>query len=281
MQIRKFCACGLKDVIVLPYKKRTSRFAAFLMALIVLAASSVNIFASTEDAGEEDGTGSSSSKQQEIIQQKPEIETDQEEETQPESEEPEGDIDQDVQQENQDPLVQLINSAELNPADPQSKALDALLDEILLEIIDEDMDTYEKVKTCYDYLVAHVQYGSHMSRLGTVVKDGVTCGDIYAAYGAVEGYGAVALTANTGMCNAYASAFILMTRKIGLDASLVKGYTRGAGGGYVVHQWAEIEIDGMTYIFDPQLEQDLVKAGLPRYSVFFKTYSQVSGRYSK
>jgi len=175
----------------------------------------------------------------------------------------------------------ILNYAALNPTAPRSEALDAYLEELLFSLLDEDMDTYEQVKACYDYLVANVRYGSHMGQLGTPVANGVTCRDIYNTYGEVEGFGAVALTAHKGMCNAYASAFILMAREIGLNAYLVKGYTRSAGGGYAYHEWAEMEIDGQVYVFDPQLEQDLRRAGLPRYSVFFKTYDEVGGRYSK
>lgn len=175
----------------------------------------------------------------------------------------------------------VIESADLNPTDPQSEALDMLLDEIMDEILDEDMTTYEQVQTCYDYLVDTMSYGSHMSRIGTMVSDDVSCQQIYRNYGAVEGFGAVALTARVGMCNAYSSAFILMVRKIGLDADLVTGSTRSAGGGYAYHEWAEVDIDGTVYVFDPQLEQNLVSAGLPEYTVFCATYDEIPGRYIK
>lgn len=178
------------------------------------------------------------------------------------------------------PLADLLDEAALNPTSPRSDALDAYLDELLPTIISDDMDTYAQVKACYDYLVQTMNYGSHTSRLSTPIGN-TTCSRIYSAYGEVEGFGAVALTAKTGMCNAYASAFILMTRKLGLDANLVKGSTKGAGGGYVHHEWAEINVEGNVYIFDPQLEQNLRSAGLPAYSVFFKTYSQVGSRYAK
>lgn len=183
-----------------------------------------------------------------------------------------------------DSPIDLLDEAELNPVSPRSEALDALLDDIMDDIFaetDEDLDTYGQVKACYDYLVANVRYGSHTANLGAMVNDSVSCRSIYSSYGAVEGFGAVALTARVGMCNAYASAFILMARKIGLDAYLVKGSTRSGGGGYAYHEWAEIKIDDSVYVFDPQLEQNLVAAGLPRYTVFCRTYSEIPGRYSK
>lgn len=179
-----------------------------------------------------------------------------------------------------DVRITIINGIELEPQAPQSDELDAYLTEIMAELLTEDMSTFKKVVTCYDYIIKNTTYGSHVAQLSTPIGD-VTCGEITRQYGAVEGYGAVALAANTGMCNAYASAFILMANKIGLDAKLVKGYTKSAYGGYAYHEWAEVNIDGVAYTFDPQLEQSLTRAGLGEYNIFCKTYDQIPGRYSK
>lgn len=203
----------------------------------------------------------------------------------------------------EDVRADILNQAELSPVSPQSAALDRYLDELLPEVLagvaqddaseeddedkviddadkDTELTTYEQVKACYDYLTATVSYGSHTANLGTPVGD-TTCRSIYRSYGEVEGFGAVALTARVGMCNAYSAAFILMVREIGLDARLVEGQTKSGGGGYAYHKWAEVVIDDVIYVFDPQLEQDLTAAGLPAYSVFCKTYDQIPGRYIK
>lgn len=174
----------------------------------------------------------------------------------------------------------IFNEAELSAVSPSSQALDDYLDELMPTLIDDDMEPYEQLRACYDYLVDNVRYGSHMGNLGATIN-GVSCNSIYSSYGAVEGFGAVALSAKVGMCNAYASAFILMARKIGYDAYLVEGSTKAGGGGYAYHEWAEIDIDDAVYVFDPQLEQDLVGAGLGEYAVFGKTYEQIPGRYIK
>lgn len=175
-------------------------------------------------------------------------------------------------------VQELLNSADLSPVTAQSEDLQEVIEEVLQEVTDEDMGTAQKLREAYDYLVENVQYGSHMRNLGTAVGD-VTCADIYYTYGEIEGFGSVALTANVGMCNAYASAFILMARTLGYDAHLAAGSTRSAGGGYAYHQWAEIDIDGVTYVFDPQLEQDLREAGLDSYSVYCKSYDEIGSRY--
>lgn len=175
----------------------------------------------------------------------------------------------------------VLDSAPLGePQAPSSAALDGLVDDVMDDIVTDDMDTYSKVKACYDYVTDNVSYGNHMAYMSTPIGQG-TCWDVYMSHGEVEGFGAVALTAGKGMCNAYASAFILMVRQLGLNPRLVKGYTLGGGGSYAYHEWAELDIDGVTYVFDPQLEQDLVKSGLPAYTVFCKPYASLGRRYQK
>lgn len=176
---------------------------------------------------------------------------------------------------------EIINNApELVPASPKSAELDVFLDELMSEIIDAEADTYSQLKACYDYVKDNTRYGSHVANLDAKIGN-TTCRAIDRKYGAVEGFGAVALSAQVGMCNAYASAFILMARKIGFDAYLVKGETKNGYGGYAYHEWCEIKIGDEVYLFDPQLDQSLTRAGLKEYMVFCVTYSQVPGRYRK
>lgn len=181
---------------------------------------------------------------------------------------------------NADPRIDLLNGVELNPVRPQSDALNDYLDELLPTLVDEEMDTYRQVRACYDYLVDNLSYGSHMANLDATIG-GVSCNSIYNNFGEVEGFGGVALSAKVGMCNAYNSAFILMVRKLGLTANLVEGSTRDGAGGYSYHKWTEVTIDGTVYVFDPQLEQNLVASGLAEYTVFCRAYDEIPGRYIK
>lgn len=167
-----------------------------------------------------------------------------------------------------------------DPLEPSSQALDQVVEDVMDDLVADHMSTYQRLKACYDYVTSNTSYGDHMAYMSTPIGGG-TCWDVYQSYGEVEGFGAVALTAGKGMCNAYASAFILMARHMGLDARLVKGATLSGGGTYAYHEWAEISIDGTPYVFDPQLEQSLVRSGLPAYSVFCKPYAALGGRYRK
>lgn len=177
----------------------------------------------------------------------------------------------------------IINSVEeLESVSPKSQELSDYIEELLPTIITEDMDYFEQVKACFDYVKANTSYGAHYTQANMNTSlGGTTIGAVYRKYGEVEGFGAVALINGVGMCNAYASAFIMLVRELGFDAYLVKGSTKGSGGGYRYHEWCEIKINGEIYVFDPQLDQSLDRSGLGSYKVFCVTYSQIPGKYVK
>lgn len=173
-----------------------------------------------------------------------------------------------------------INSMALSPTNAASPELNAYLDNLLASITTDQMTTYEKLTVCFEYIIANTSYASHMKYLGSEIN-GVTCNSIYSQYGDIEGFGAVVFASGKGMCNAYASAWILLAQKIGVQATLVEGSTKSGRGGYSYHKWAEVVIDGVTYVVDPQLQQSLRNYWPGDYSVYFSTYDQIPGRYIK
>lgn len=173
-----------------------------------------------------------------------------------------------------------INALELNPTNLNSAELDAYVDSLLASITTDEMSTYDKLTTCFEYIISNTKYGSHMSGLSYTIN-GVTCNSIYRNYGEVEGFGSVVLASGKGMCNAYASAWMLMAKKLGLETRLVSGSTKSGRGGYTYHKWVEVDIDGVTYVVDPQLQQSLRRYWPGDYSVYFSTYDQIPGRYIK
>ena len=197
-----------------------------------------------------------------------------------EDEDPEQEAEEETEEEAQEPpAVALLNSIELEPRATGDEELDILIEEILDEILTPEMDTYEKVKACYDYLTGNMTYSWSYGRYSKNIM-GTTANAMFQQYNTkLYGYGAMALSTNTGQCNDYAAAFILLTRAVGLDTYLVNGKTLSAGGGYIRHYWAEMIVDGERYLFDPQLEQSLGRYSKGPYSVFCKTYAEVGGRY--
>lgn len=171
--------------------------------------------------------------------------------------------------------AKILNSADLKPKKSGNAALDKKINKIFNRIHTEDMDTYQKVKACYDYLIENVSYGSvdyPTSGFGNIYPQG--CKN-YIAWAASS-----CLDKKVATCNRYSAAFIAMVRRIGLTAKYIDGYTHAAAGGYLGHVWVEVKINGVTYVFDPQVEDNMT-SGEIQYLRFCKTYSQLPGKYKK
>ncbi len=169
----------------------------------------------------------------------------------------------------------ILNSASLNPRSTGYASTDAKIQEIFDQIFTDGMSTYDKVKACYDYIIYNTSYarGAYVSsaEFGNPSEGN---NDAYIAWGALS-----CLTLGKGSCNTYSCAFIAMMKMIGLDAAYVSGSTHSSSGGYVGHNWVEVYIGGETYVFDPQVEDNISGGGT--YQRFCKTYAQVSGKYIK
>lgn len=136
----------------------------------------------------------------------------------------------------------MINALELHPYRTNMPELNAAAEKILNEITTPDMDTYDQVLACYDWVMEHMLYqrASHRAR----------------------GYWACALQAykdGYGTCNCYTALFIVLTRYIGLETCYVEGDTSAYGGGMTFHYWTVLEMGGEYYIFDPQVEDQLIQ----------------------
>ncbi len=64
-----------------------------------------------------------------------------------------------------------------------------------------------------------------------------------------------------GNCYVMAATFYYMAKELGYDAHQVSGYVLQSGGNQAIHSWVEIDIDGTTYVFDPQVYQQKGSGG--------------------
>ncbi len=131
----------------------------------------------------------------------------------------------------------LLNSVELHPYRTDLPELNAAIEKVLGEILTPGMDTYDKTKACYDWVIDHMVY----QRVSHARQGYWEC-----AYQALQ--------EGKGTCNCYSLLFIAMTRYIGLDTYYVEGVTSANGGGMTGHFWVVMEIGEDTYVFDPQVE---------------------------
>ena len=157
----------------------------------------------------------------------------------------------------------ILNNAELYPTSTGEDYCDEIVQDTLNRITYDGMTTYEKVRACYDYLVDTCSYGDNVLRLDFPEDNGTA-----RAYGMLVGH--------VGACDDYSCAFAALTRAIGLNCYTVYGQTARADGGYTGHIWCVIAIDGVEYVFDPQID-DNIGAGI--YYRFCMTYDETPGSY--
>ena len=158
-----------------------------------------------------------------------------------------------------------LNNASLTPDRSWPEPLLAVADEVLAQV--GGATPCEKLRGCYDWLIQNCSYGSATTGLsggGRIADD---------AYGILVG--------RVGVCDNYSAAFAVLARMIGFDARLQNGMTHMASGGYTGHAWCMINIHGVDYVFDPQVEDNIAAGGPIRYLRFCKTYEEVPDKYSR
>lgn len=168
---------------------------------------------------------------------------------------------------------QQMNAASLQPMKTNDAELDALVDAVFAQIFTPGMTTYQKVRAIYDYLVNTTENGYNDS--------GWNWG--YANYNdaAVVDNAKALLTQHLGVCVDYSAAFQVMTRRLGLDCYIYAGDTSKAGGGYTSHEWNVIRIGGNDYVFDAQVDDQMLTRGdTHSYLRFFRPLWEVQRNYT-
>ena len=96
-----------------------------------------------------------------------------------------------------------------------------------------------------------------------------------------ERYAVPLLLDHKGVCNHYSSAYAAILQAIGLDVQVVSGKTKSSAGGYSSHVWVTVRIDGVDYLFDPQVDQRIAQrnGNVPQYYRFGKAVSMLQSDY--
>ena len=156
-----------------------------------------------------------------------------------------------------------IGNATLTPDRNWPEPLLTVADQILAQV--GSSTPYEQLRGCYDWLIQNCSYGSVLSNLN---QGGWLAEDAYSI-----------MTQRVGVCDNYSAAFAVLARMIGFDARIQTGQTHRAAGGYTGHAWCVINIHGVDYVFDPQVEDNIAAGGAIRYLRFCKTYEEVPDKY--
>lgn len=170
-----------------------------------------------------------------------------------------------------DPMETVLNNAVLTPTATGYEPADQAVEMVLSGITTPEMTTYQKVKMCYDHLINNCSYGFNEPIYEKI-------NDYFGGYpGEVEAYGM--LVGNVGVCDDYSAAFVALMRRLGLNSYVAVGMTHTTSGEYTPHAWAVVKIDGVEYVFDPQIDDNIAKGGPTGYYRFGKTYAQVPDKY--
>ncbi len=140
------------------------------------------------------------------------------------------------------------------------------------ELVSPEMSEYEKAKAAFDYIITHVSMGEPIGPELWRIHGG---GDAPIPF--VEQRALSPLRFGVGMCEDYAAALTLLLRGMGLPAEYVPGLTFSAEGHLVDHAWTMVQIDGVWYHLDSQLEDNISRRGSVRYKYFLRGDATLSG----
>lgn len=117
-------------------------------------------------------------------------------------------------------------------------------------------------------LSAAFSWSAGMAYYGGVPRDAYTGMEWYANYG---------FTYHQGNCYVMAATFCEMAKTLGYDAHQISGSVPLASGGYGPHSWVEINMNGGTYVFDPDFAHETGRNGYMIYYGQSGTWIYVKG----
>ena len=150
-----------------------------------------------------------------------------------------------------------VKAEDLKPRITPKGSEKAILEKYMKMLVTDDMTNYEKVLTCYDYLIRHTRY----------------------AYGGWSAPMRSVLVKGFGTCTEYSHVLCSMLRYMGFKANCIWGKTAMAAGGYGQHMWVELYINGNTYVVDPQVDDNMTYGSNISHKRFVKLYSETPGNY--
>lgn len=151
---------------------------------------------------------------------------------------------------------ELLNNEPLNPQKSGYAELDNLISQLLGEITNDSMSSYEKVSACYSWFITSIEYTGNMhttpgkfsdSDKSTTPKEVLWATDIF--------------NVRKGNCYNFAAGFMYLCRALGYDAHLVSGTTINTKGEYTEHCWCYVNLGGKAYSFDADVDMDRAKRG--------------------
>ena len=134
------------------------------------------------------------------------------------------------------------------------------IDELTRQIVSADSTEREKLKAIHDYMVSHYSYDLSFG----------------ANYEDDESYSFRGLLNNgTGVCQAYAELFQMMSERVGINCEFVIGSANNPGQDYQPHAWNSVVIDGQTLYVDVTYDDPVPDTAEGRDNYFLVTADEL------
>lgn len=136
---------------------------------------------------------------------------------------------------------------------------------VISQATNSGMDSGTKLRSCFNWVVNNISYRT--LPIPMQPEAGYTPEQWYAIYGIEQ---------RAGNCYCYAASFAVVARQLGYDAVMVSGSVPLRAGGYGPHAWVEVNINGVTYICDPESQREY-----PGYGFYMTTYATAPYAYRR
>lgn len=156
----------------------------------------------------------------------------------------------------------LLNNEPLNPTTSGYEELDRLVEGFMNKlkddgVISDDMSNYQKVHGIYVWFIKNIQYNRGMD-----VNAGASSASDPATTPVEVLWATDLFNTYNGCCYNYSSAFMYVMRYLGYDAHLVSGQVGKYGGGTTPHCWLYVNLGGVAYTFDPDVDSNYYWRGV-------------------
>ena len=165
----------------------------------------------------------------------------------------------------------LLNNEPLNPTTSGYEELDRLIEDFMTMLkndgtIWDDMSNYQEVRAVYVWFIKKIEYSRGMD-----VNAGASSSSDPATTPVEVLWATDLFNTYKGCCYNYSSAFMYIMRYLGYDAHLVSGQVGKYGGGTTPHCWLYVNLGGVAYTFDPDVDSNYYWRGVQEGSTEEKT----------
>ena len=131
-------------------------------------------------------------------------------------------------------------------------------------LVQPGMTGEEKIQAAYEDLIARTFFAQPVGLDIWQVRGG---GE---APSYLENRALSPLAFGIGSCEDYAAALCLVLEEMGFETLYVPGLTVSVYGDFVDHAWCMVQLDGVWYHLDPQLEDNVIRNDLLTYRYFLR-----------